>query len=454
MKRRTHPLWPSVLAIGALACAAYACGGHAEVERSTEDDHETSHASSQTNGSDPAPQKITGWSSDDGIVNRGPTPQERLVLNSLIVKTEIVRGLRFKYPVPIAIQNRAAIEAFVKEKLVEEDVVTDKLVYSALGLIPPDMDIKELVTSVMGEQIIGYYDPTEDRFVIREDVMEKLGSGSASGESESVIVHELVHALQGQHLDLREQFERDRDTDASLAYQSVVEGDATLAMIAFLANTAKMPLGLLLGRLDAMVAMAKATQGTNQELDKAPPIVKVTLVAPYFDGLRFVGTHYRDGSWDSVNRAFEMRPPSMEQVLHVEKYGIDPPIKVKLPELEVLTQAGYKLVKEDTLGELEMSVFLAAPGSERNESAAAGWGGDRLHVYQSPATPEVGLVVWLTRWDTKKDADEAAAAARQGDTLTSNRGKDVLFVRNADPSLAERIRKEVVRASKIPFPAF
>ncbi len=435
-----------------------ACGGsgQAETEHSEHSDIAASTEATDPNSDIKPPQKVDPqWSSADAqVISRGPTPQERLVLNSLIVKTETVRGLRFKYPVPIAIQNRAAIELFVTEKLAEEDIATDKLVYTALGLIPPDMDVKQLMVDVMGEQIIGYYDPDDDRFVIRDDVMAKLGAGHATGESESVIVHELVHALQGQHLGLREQFEKDRDTDSALAYQSIVEGDATLAMIAFLASASNMPLRLMLGRLDAMVAMAKAAQGANEELDKAPPIVRVTLVAPYFEGLRFVGTHYRDGSWDSVNRTFEIRPPSMEQVLHVEKYGIDPPVKVKLEPVKTLIDAGYKLAKEDTLGELEMSVYLGLPGAKPNLGAAAGWGGDRLHVYQHPSDAHAAVVVWLTRWDSKKDADEAARAALPGGGRVAQRGKDVLFVRNADLGLAEQIRKEVSRASQVSFPSF
>lgn len=445
------------LRISALVCLSVltACGGGEQREPA----HGAEERENENAANEPSapPDKIAGWRNEDAAISRGPTPQERLVLNSLIVKTEAVRGLRFKYPVPIAIQNRAAIEAFVHEKLLEEDVATDKVVYTALGLIPPELDIKELMTTVMGEQIVGYYDPDEDRFVIRDDIMAKLGAGNASGESESVIVHELVHALQGQHLGLREQFELDRDTDSALAYQSVVEGDATLAMIAFLASAANMPLHMLLGRLDAMVAMAQATQGANQELDNAPPIVKVTLVAPYFEGLRFVGTHYRDGSWDAVNRTFDLRPPSMEQVLHVDKYGIDPPVKVKLPPVETLTNNGYRLVKEDTLGELEMSVFLAPPGKDRDEKAAAGWGGDRLHVYQatgSEAPSAQGIVVWLTRWDTAQDAKEAALAAQRGSSLTSTKDKAVLIVRNAPLATAEQIRKEVATSAKIAFPAF
>ena len=442
---RNSLLWLCVTLIGA-------CGGSAQ----SDTERYELRASESPTAQSPPPKKVdAGWiGAPSEKVSRGPTPQERLVLNSLILKAETVRGLRFKYPVPIAIQNRAAIETFVTEKLDEEDIAKDKLVYTALGLIPPEMDVKELIVDVMGEQIIGYYDPEEDRFVVRDDVMQRLGAGGANGESESVIVHELVHALQGQHLGLRDQYEIDRDSDASLAYQSVVEGDATLAMIAFLASASNIPLRLLLGRLDTMVSMAKAAQGSSNELEKAPPIVRVTLVEPYFEGLRFVGTHFRNGGWDAVNRTFELRPPSMEQVMHVEKYGIDPPVKVKLQPVKALTTNGYQLVKEDTLGELEMSVYLGLPGADRNAEAAAGWGGDRLHVYQSPDTTSASVVVWLTRWDTKKDADEAVSAALRGGARVTQRGKDALFVRNATWPLAEQIRKEVSASSEVSFPAF
>ena len=52
-----------------------------------------------------------------------------------------------------------------------------------------------------------------------------------AGEAEEVarVVHELVHALQDQHLGLSQAMEQERTTDAENAFGALVEGDATLA---------------------------------------------------------------------------------------------------------------------------------------------------------------------------------------------------------------------------------
>src|SRR3990172_3642218 len=64
----------------------------------------------------------------------------------------------------------------------------------------------------------------------------------------------------------------------------------------------------------------------------------------------------------------------------------------------------------DTLGELTISVGLEPAGGTKDAAAAAaGWGGDRVTMYEGP--DGAWLIVWSTAWDTPADAAEFAAAA-------------------------------------------
>ena len=84
------------------------------------------------------------------------------------------------------------------------------------------------VAAVLGEQVIGYYDPEPGRLVVRDSIMVALAgepSSEQTQEASLVLVHELVHALQDQRLGLGDSYEQARTADADNAFRAVVEGD-------------------------------------------------------------------------------------------------------------------------------------------------------------------------------------------------------------------------------------
>ena len=229
----------------------------------------------------------------------------------------------------------------------------------------------------------------------------------------------MVHALQAQHLNLNQTFKQEKDSDRALSYQSVIEGDATLAMLAYLASLVNVPFEVFVQKMSTIGDQIKEhLQGGQVQISTAPAIVRVSLLSPYMDGLMFMAEQYRRGGWEAVDAAHRDLPKSMEQILHPEKYlDREPPRSLKLPELSNLRTQGYTLVKRDTLGELELSVFFAKnSGEDRNAKAASGWAGDRLHVYRS--TEGEGAAVWLTAWDSPGHAKRAEAAALRAGART------------------------------------
>lgn len=349
---------------------------------------------------------------------RAPTMQERLVIERLSHLAERVRGLSFERRVDTEVHPREAIVQHLTRQLEEETLESSRLVYVALGLLPPDMDVRALLERVLGEQVVGYYDHELDRLVIRDDVMHALGGrgGGVVDEAKVTIVHELVHALQDQRLGLGERIEEDADSDPETAYQAVVEGDATLAMIGYVAQQAGGRLEWITRnpeQLRAMMDQAQASPIPDVELRAAPPIVRETLIASYLDGLVFAATlHGRDG-WRAVDHAHERPPVSTEQILHPERYlrGEVPDV-VRVPEIGALAEAGLSLHDEDVLGELELGIYLGQ-GTEDGVDAesADGWSGDHLRVYANGEADHA--VVWFTAWDTEEEAEQAAAAARR-----------------------------------------
>ena len=387
---------------------------------------------------------------------RAPTMQERLVIERLAHTAERVRGLAFERRVESEIQSREAIVAHLTQQLEEETLESSRLVYVALGLLPADLDVRALLERVLGEQVVGYYDHETDKLVVRDDIMRALGRGrgAAVDEAKVTIVHELVHALQDQRLGLGEQIEEEGPSDPRSAYHAVVEGDATLAMIGYIAQQAGGRLEWITRdpeQLRTMMEQAQASPIPDAELRAAPPIVRETLVASYLDGLVFAATLHGRGGWRAIDDAHRQLPVSTEQILHPELYvAREKPDEVRVPDIEALTAAGLADHDDDILGELEMGIYLGQRHERGvDDEAAKGWSGDHLRVY---ANGDQGhAVVWFTAWDTEDEAREAEAAARAIAEAVSpeerpthrveRAGRAVLILRHLPPRLHAAVRR-------------
>jgi hypothetical protein len=391
-----------------------------------------------------------GASTDGRGISREPSGTERAIIAELSRRTERTRELTFARPVPVLIQDQVRISAHLSAMIKEEDLDKASVTYAALGLIAPDLDLRAMVERLASEQVVGYYDPKASQLVVRDDVMRNR-SGPLD-EAAAVLVHELVHALQDQRLGLGETFDTERDTDADNAFDGLVEGDATLAMLGYVLEDQGVSLELLTQRPELLAEIMENAPPHGMELDSAPPIVRVTLVAPYFKGLTFAATLHRQGGWAAVNDAHGKPPISTEQLLHPDKYlAGEMPEVVVLPALEALDRAGYVAMDDDTLGELEMSVYLAQHRAavDADEAAATGWAGDRIRVYRHPERGPA--VVWVTLWDDVNEAKEAASAAQAVATAmpkeerkrhrVERSGRAVLILRNLAPELHEPVRK-------------
>ena len=380
---------------------------------------------------------------------RPATAQERATIEKLARAAESVRQLRFSHPITIEIEDDDAIAESLRRQIDDEEIERARLLYGALGLIDPNADLRAVFSDVLGEQVIGYYDPAAARLVVRENVMDGLRGSLGPAEiqeAQLVLVHELVHALQDQRLGLGESYDRERTADADNAFRAVVEGDATLAMLANALRGQGIPLSAAtqgIRQMGDFVDMSAFVRG--EKLDEAPALMRVTLVAPYLRGLQFVAAMHALGGWPSVNRAHRRPPTTTEQILHPAKFeAVEPAERFEVSRLPELTEAGYVQVAEDTLGELELGVYLGQELPDGvNEAAATGWGGDHLVVYYRG---KEAAVVWWTTWDSEADAIEACDAARRvtpdgPSSIVERDGRAVLIVRGLPPGLHRPVRR-------------
>ncbi len=414
--------------------------------RDTKPDATLASAASTPN---PAPLPAEAASTVDAVGSARPaTAKERATIDELVRAAETGRQLKLLRPVSIEIEDGDAITHSLRSQIEDEDIERARIIYGALGLLDADANLRAMFAGVLGEQVIGYYDPDSGRLVIREDVMSGLTGAFGPEqiqEARLVLVHEIVHALQDQRLGLGKSYKEERTADADNAFRAVVEGDATLAMLAHALRQQGIPLSAATDGIQQMGGYLDLNALVRGEkLDDAPAIVRVTLVAPYLRGLQFIAAVQSRGGWPAVNNAHRRSPVSSEQVLHPDKYFTrEPGELVEVVDTPSVVAAGFKRAADDTLGELELSVYLGqTQESGTNEEAAAGWAGDQLVVY----TRDVELaVVWWTTWDTTADAEEAFRAARAvaPETATSaveRKGRAVLIVRGLPPKLHRSVK--------------
>lgn len=313
----------------------------------------------------------------------------------VLKETSEIRELSILRPVKSGAQSRAEIERMIIKNMNEEtnpeEMRASELALKKLGLVPPDFEFRPFIIKLLTEQVAGYYDPKAQEFYLADWI-------DLDGQK-PVMAHELTHALQDQHFNLR-RFEKwpKGDSDAETAAHSLIEGDATLAMIRYVTRDIK-----------RAVAFAKSIgtgDNSSEQIDKAPSALRESLLFPYEQGSQWVTTLYRRGGWTLVSKAFTDLPQSTEQILHPDKYfAHEAPVKVDMPDVRAALGSGWKRIDYDVNGEWGYYLILNEYLKTGASSAAAGWSGDRFAVYEEPKTAQV-FVAQMSAWDTEQDAKE------------------------------------------------
>jgi len=322
-----------------------------------------------------------------------------------------VRGLEEKTPVQPNIvspdEMAEVIRTSFEEDYPADEVAADERLYHGLGLLPKETKLKDVYIDLLESQVLGLYDPVDKQLYV-------LSEGGDVGAVEKVYYsHEYDHALQDQNFDLEAFTDGLIDeTDEGLARQSLVEGDAYVAMSYWLQQN------LTPEEITEFIT-ASADPEPQQALARIPPIVQAQIVFSALQGFQFVGGIQMNGDWAAVDAAFGDPPQSTEQILHPEKFsGREAPIKVDLPDdLASKMGSGWSVLDEDTMGEHQTAIWLGSGSVAAADDASAGWGGDRITILSGPN--DAWAIAWHTVWDSDDDAAEfevtaEAAVAKAG----------------------------------------
>lgn len=385
---------------------------------------------------------------------RESDPRAAAMAALLTPHVEAIRGLRFRRSVRIGVlepsELRAQIEREFEEEVEPDEIRAKALAFEAMGLIPDGFDLFAAVKTLYFEETAGFYDAKRKQLFL-------TGEDFRGSFVKSVMVHELCHALEDQHYDLRAIDERLRaeglgNDDRRFAFSAATEGSAMVVMGEWIRGAALDDLAQASPDLDGDDSM----DGPTADLDgddsvttiaegsilhpewglssgstgAQPPILVLPLTLAYTQGEAFfprtLSGVVAAADWA---RVYSDPPLSSEQILHPEKYWDplqrDEPLEIVLPDFTAELGPGWRRIGENVLGELGVMVMtsdfgdgedpslemdgdhvveegpLDEPEGEEDEGEpvstpeATGWGGDRYAVYLGPemATGERSIIV-------------------------------------------------------------
>jgi len=336
------------------------------------------------------------------------------IRDEVLADVEDLRGGDFKRTVDVEVTTKEGFIEYAKQRT--EDMQTEEArsaeqeVAKLLGLIPADMDLEATMFDFLESQVGGFYEPSEETFYV-------VSTFNDPDVLRVILVHELTHALDDQLFGIDDKLGplMKTNSDAAVAFHAVVEGSGTTVMNQW-----------ILPRVMAGKISLQALQelDTTAGMEDMPEYIWLPLMHSYLQGAAFlarsdnimVGAAAKPPASD-IDRAFLSPPRSTEQVLHPEKYWdedkLDEPHRIEIDSSKLAE--GWSVLKSDTLGEVNLSLFSRPLGKRQaftalptfTSDAAAGWGGDRFVLL---GNEDARLLYLMTSWDSELDTDEFVEA--------------------------------------------
>lgn len=354
---------------------------------------------------------------------------------------EAIRGRKFSAEVKTIAIDRSDLPARLEQQMARGIPYPLKdwaAMLRALQLVdvPQDQIVPKLI-ALYQEQVLAYYDPHDRTYYSIKQLpaaMKELGEASALME-EGVVVHELMHAMQDQHFGIGKKVDALKiDTDGSMAYHSVIEGEAVLVMLAHFMNMGGASLDDVIRNETALAAMMTAVSSQDIEAGAETPKYFVeSMKFPYLKGLAFVIEAYKRGGWKAIDAIHADPPRSTREVMHPAEY-FDKTFRAAKFDGAPLLKA-ERILTTERLGEFHWAHLAGAEN-------ARGLVNDRVTIaLDANAKP---TVLAETKWESPAratafaDAYEKFLAGRKVKAKVRRSGAVVKVAYGPDAALVER----------------
>ncbi|MGC8548738.1 MAG: hypothetical protein ACP5M4_03465 [Acidobacteriaceae bacterium] len=332
-------------------------------------------------------------------------------------------GLPIEHPVKRQLTSRADVQKYLESQLKNgksaKRMLRSGIVLKKFGLLPQNFDLGPFMVKLLKEQIAGYYDSKTKTVYLLNWV--------APDVQKPVMAHELMHALQDQHVNLQKWGDKSLDgishnvrqdnahirTDEDdTARQAVLEGQAMVTYIDY----ALRPHHVTIADNPAFMLahLGDITSGSTNSpvMDSAPRVLRESLVFPYDQGLRFEIELIRDlGIHGAFAGALDNPPSTSYQIMNPRAYEDHTPMPIlTMPNIHPLLDHDYKPYDIGVMGDLDAKMLLQLSTSTKQATQIASqWDGgiyyvaQQKHAIDPKSTASVALL-YLSRWKTPATA--------------------------------------------------
>ena len=348
----------------------------------------------------PAASETPGPTADSLLATPGQTDGIGAQVRTARVFTQIqhqvgvLRGLAQLNQIPLTFPAEEEMEGLLRLLYLRRGWGERLEPFMLLGLVP------QVEVSIEARARATVYIPEEGQIYVANGAEER------TADDQALVVHAYAHALQDQHFGLNAAGDEAATTDAALALEALLEGDATL--VAGLYRYGDLA-GADWDHLGELVLMAEQPN-CGEGLDQDPAFDRLAHF-PNWEGRQFVQALYESGGWKAIDSAYVNPPRSTEEILHPGRYGVggSAPASVLVPDLSTSLGEEWAIAWQDTFGEFVMGLYLGLVlPEERAWDAVNGWSGDTFVLWEH----EDGRRLWLWRsmWDSVEEAAEFESA--------------------------------------------
>lgn len=371
-----------------------------------------------------------------------PTAQE---IDSILRELSDITGFRIRKHLPFELITRDQVNRYIKEQIREsvkpDEIHAEEVTLKKFGFAPPDFDLKKTTIDLLTEQAAAFYDYKRKKLFISD--------WAAVNMRDIALIHELGHALADQNFPIKKFLDKVQDdSEASLARQAVVEGQANWLMLEVSARRAGQTMADPATAERLLKSDMDSSDADYPVFNNAPLYLKRTLTFPYAEGEKFQQAVFLHDGAEAFSQVFLHPPVSSAQILHPERYFQG--IVMVNPDLPKPAKHTKPFVT-GTLGELETRILLEqyvgadvaeALGPKLKGSAyrideskpdkrltliyASAWSDDRAAAGYLDAYRKVLRDKWRRVEVSEQSADRFAGKSEEGYFLVTRAGNQVL----------------------------
>ena len=313
------------------------------------------------------------------------------------------------------------VQKFVQGNLAKEEYaqrfVQEEMSMKKLGFIPRNFNLKEFMTKSSGQEIAGYYDP--------ETKTISLLNWVPADRQESILAHELTHALQDQNYDLTkwmksaEKSKGGAEDESAVARKAVVEGQAMVTYVDYILKPVGRTLQDTPDLLYAMEDTSVKAMIDSQLMHDSPMVMREAGAFAYKEGLIFEGELlHKGGKQMAFAGAFARPPRNSHEVLHPETYisGEKLPA-LRIPDMKAVLNNQYDVYDSGSIGELDVRALLKQYGERKiADELSSFWQGGSYVLYRrkseagadAPVTTADLALLYVSRWKSLQAATRFA----------------------------------------------